>query len=334
MDIERITEAANSFLQELTDDQREKASFDISDRSWRLWSNPEFLINDRGLRLERLSDSLVAKIDSVLKATLSPEGYQKATSSRRINAFLGELCYATGIMNELSYNFLLFGTPSTTQPWGFSLYGHHLCLAVYLCERQIVIAPTFCGAEPNVIDEGLYKGTRIMEAERSSALKLMQSFTQPEKEQTQLFKSMEDPCMNEGRVHFADERHLGGAFQDNRIVPYEGLNLGSINQEQKEMLRNVLDSFHLWLPQPARNNRLEEIFQHLDQTYFCWIGGYEVGDAFYYRIQSPVVFVELDHHKGVWLSNQQPKPFHIHTIVRMPNQGDYGNALRPADKKL
>ena len=26
----------------------------------------------------------------------------------------------------------------------------------------------------------------------------------------------------EGRRHFADNLHLGGAFQDNRVVPYEG----------------------------------------------------------------------------------------------------------------
>ena len=26
-----------------------------------------------------------------------------------------------------------------------------------------------------------------------------------------------------GRRHFADNLHLGGAYQDNRIIPYEGI---------------------------------------------------------------------------------------------------------------
>ena len=45
---------------------------------------------------------------------------------------------------------------------------------------------------------------------------------------------------------------------------------------------------------------------------------------FYYRIQSPVVFIEFDHHAGVFLTNAEPAKFHVHTIVRTPNGNDYG----------
>jgi hypothetical protein len=47
-------------------------------------------------------------------------------------------------------------------------------------------------------------------------------------------------------------------------------------------------------------------------------------NAFYYRIQSPVVMIEFDHHKGVVLNNPTPEKFHVHTIVRTPNGNDYG----------
>ena len=49
--------------------------------------------------------------------------------------------------------------------------------------------------------------------------------------------------------------------------------------------------------------------------------------AFYYRIQSPVVMIEFDHHKGVVLNNPEPEKFHVHTIVRTPNGNDYGMDL-------
>jgi hypothetical protein len=49
--------------------------------------------------------------------------------------------------------------------------------------------------------------------------------------------------------------------------------------------------------------------------------------AFYYRIQSPVVMIEFDQHKGVVLNNPQPEKFHVHTIVRTPNGNDYGMDL-------
>ena len=50
-------------------------------------------------------------------------------------------------------------------------------------------------------------------------------------------------------------------------------------------------------------------------------------NAFYYRIQSPVVMIEFDHHKGVVLNNPTPEKFHVHTIVRTPNGNDYGMDL-------
>lgn len=64
--------------------------------------------------------------------------------------------------------------------------------------------------------------------------------------------------------------------------------------------------------------------RHLDGTHFCWIGGTGEASPFYYRIQSPVVMIEFDHHGGVFLTNAEPEKFHVHTLVRTPNGNDYG----------
>lgn len=72
---------------------------------------------------------------------------------------------------------------------------------------------------------------------------------------------------------------------------------------------------------------MESVEQHLDDTHLAWIGGSGDDDAFYYRIHSPVVLIEYDCHQGVFLDNDQPEPFHVHTIVRTPNGGDYGRDL-------
>jgi len=78
------------------------------------------------------------------------------------------------------------------------------------------------------------------------------------------------------------------------------------------------------LPEGPLNSRLDEIGGHLDITYFCWIGGTGDDSPFYYRIQSPVIFIEFDHHAGVFLTNAEPAKFHAHVIVRTPNGNDYG----------
>jgi hypothetical protein len=48
-----------------------------------------------------------------------------------------------------------------------------------------------------------------------------------------------------------------------------------------------------------------------------------------------VLIVEFDHHAGIFLTSEEPQPFHIHTIVRAPNGGDYGmELLRRSDARL
>jgi hypothetical protein len=128
-------------------------------------------------------------------------------------------------------------------------------------------------------------------------------------------------------VHFADERHFGGAFRDNRIVPYEGIKISEFSRDQKKCLLDLIEVFLILLPPGPRKARIEDIVAHLDETRFCWIGGHGESSTFYYRVQSPVVLIEFDHHCGVFLTNENPEKFHVHTIVRTPNGNDYGNAL-------
>jgi Protein of unknown function (DUF3500) len=69
----------------------------------RKWSNPEILFNDCGLRLEFLEEKKIDLAMSIVKATLSPVGYQKVRDAMRTNHFLGELVNARPILNEFSY---------------------------------------------------------------------------------------------------------------------------------------------------------------------------------------------------------------------------------------
>ncbi|TID06869.1 hypothetical protein CH35J_001037 [Colletotrichum higginsianum] len=327
--IQDIVDAANAVLSQLDDNQKAVLSYHIDSPEWRSWSNPEFLLSDKGLRLDELSPTLRDGILKVLEATLSPEGYAKARGAMRINGFLGELVEAPSICNEYSYNFVLFGAPSTTRPWGFSFYGHHLCLNIFLYGGQIVASPWFTGAEPNLIDEGPHKGTRILETEERLGLQLMQSLPEDLQQKAQTYKLLKDPAMPKGRWNHDDQRHLCGAYRDNRVVPYEGVLVADMSPEQQRLVVGILEQYLIYLPRRARDIRIDHAKSFFGETYFSWIGGFGNSDPFYYRIQSPVVLVEFDHHSGVFLTNIEPAKFHIHTLLRTPNAGDYGMALRP-----
>ncbi|KAK9454015.1 hypothetical protein V1511DRAFT_512455 [Dipodascopsis uninucleata] len=312
----------------LSTSDTKKLCYPFDSREWRSWSNPEFYISQKGIRLDEVSPEVQNAVHNILRTTLSPEGYEKALAAMKINHFLGELVQGQKVMNIHSYNFVLFGEASEERPWGFSCYGHHLCLNVMLYRSQIVVAPFFTGAEPNLIDDGPYNGARICYVEEQIGLELMQSLSPEDQAKAQIFKELRDPAMPEDRWNRDDQRHLCGAYRDNRIVPYEGVLVDYFTAQQKDMVLKIVEQFLLYLPLKSRMLKLEDVKDFFSETYFCWIGGFNDDDAFYFRIQSPVIIVEFDHHSGVFLANEEPKKFHIHTILRYPNAGDYGYALR------
>ena len=73
--------------------------------------------------------------------------------------------------------------------------------------------------------------------------------------------------------------------------------------------------------------RHTEVEAHLDETWFSWYGGTDDESPFYYRVHSPVILIEFDHHPGVAFDNEVPSRHHVHTVVRTPNGGDYGTDL-------
>ncbi|KAL9090834.1 MAG: hypothetical protein Q9159_001775 [Coniocarpon cinnabarinum] len=316
VEIENIVASAQKLMGLLDDAQRTKLCYHVDSPAWRTWSNPEFLFSNKGIRLDEVDQLLQDAALNVLKASLSPEGYDKARSAMRVNHFLGELCNGSRVMNEYSYNIVFFGKPSTSEAWGWSFYGHHLCLNAFFSGRQVVLSPWFTGAEPNEIDRGPHAGLKIMRREETAGLKLMQQLGTDLQRKAQLFKLMKDPSMPRGRWNHDDQRHLLGAYQDNRIVPNEGVRVGEMGLEQQALVLDILDAYLLYLPKRSREMQLDRCRGFFDETFFCWIGGFSNSDPFYFRLQSPVMIVEFDHHSGVFLANEEPAKFHIHTILR------------------
>jgi hypothetical protein len=316
--------AARNVLNVCSDEERAKVRFAIDAPNWRMWSNPELYINRYGLRMDELGKPLRDAILGVLRASLSQRGFEKARACMLMNEFLGQLVGGPRVLNQYSYNFSLFGEPSATLPWGWQLHGHHLALNCLVIGKHLVISPTFMGAEPNLIDEGPHAGLTIFNDEEYSGLRLMQSLPAALRDRAQIYKQMYDPAMPPGRFHPADQRHLGGAFHDNRIIPYEGVAGAELAPPHRAHLLELCAMFIEYLPRGALNARMAEIERHLDATHWCWIGLYGDEDPYYFRIQSPVIMCEFDHHSGVFLTNREPAKCHIHTIVRAPNGNDYG----------
>ena len=117
-------------------------------------------------------------------------------------------------------------------------------------------------------------------------------------------------------------------FKDNIVVPYDGLPVAAMTPAQREQLFDLIALYTDRLPgghaQASAWTKSGNIF---DRTVFAWIGEFDPVSPFYYRIYSPVIFIEFYHQPGVALPNTGYNRRHAHALVRTPNGNDYGREL-------
>lgn len=304
-----------------------KMRYAITANEWRCWMNPEFYFARYGIRLEEHSPRLREAVLSLIQSSLSEKGYEKVLNCMRINAFLGDLVHARHLMNEGSYNFILFGEPSIAQPWGWSIWGHHLSLCVFVLADQMVVSPCFFGCEPRQIDTGPFAGVEVFSEQMHLAIQLMKTLSPGNCKTAILFDDLEHPDLPAGLPHPADGRNLAGAYEDNRIIPHGGVQVSQFSPSEREALLKLIECTLDFLPEGPLGAKMGDVMSHLDRTSFLWIGGYSENDPFHFRIHSPVLIYEFDNECGMYLTNTKPGRFHVHTVVRTPNGNDYGKEL-------
>ncbi len=324
--VAQMVAAAEELFVRCGPEEAEKLRYAVDAPEWQTWANPEFMQFDTGLRLEFTSEQVRRAALDLVRASLSEEGYELTRAMMKINGFLGEVVGLETILGEFSYNFAVYGTPHAEEPWGWQLYGHHCALNCLVVAGRMSLAPVFHGAEPNEIDAGPDAGLRAFDDRVDAGYRVMEALTDEQRAQAVVFADMVDAAMPDGRVHPGDERHLAGAFQDNRVIPYEGVRVSELAPDAQAAVLDFVATYLITLPEGPRAAKEREVREHLGDSWFSWIGGTEPGEVYYCRFQSPVLIVELDHHCGVFLDYDVPQRFHVHTVMRVPNGNDYGRA--------
>ena len=255
--------AAGALLATLDDAGRARISHPVDAVEWQTWANPEFMQFDTGLRLEFQPPAVREAALGLMRASLSDEGYRLAHGMMLINGFLGETVELETILNEYSYNIALYGEPDLQAPWGWQLFGHHCAVNCLVVDGRMVLSPLFLGAEPNAIDDGPNAGVTSFTERIELGTALMAELPAELRRQATVYEQMVDPAMPPGRVHPGDERHLAGAFQDNRIIPIEGIAVADMPSAAQELVMAISEQFVLPLPAGPRAARLREIREYI-----------------------------------------------------------------------
>lgn len=315
---EPVREAATDLLAVLSTEQRNRTQFPVDDSEWRKWMNQHFYIR-QGVGLDEMDSNQRNAAFILLRASLSARGLKLSRDIMKLNRTLGEL-NDNNIeeYNEWLYWITVMGEPSTTEPWGWQLDGHHLIVNYLVLGDQVVMSPFFIGSEPVNAEAGKYAGTVILQDEQNQGLTVLQSLNDVQRKAAILEVSKEG------------NNNLGEAFKDNFVLNYAGTPVSSFSDEQVAQLTKLIDLYVSNMDDGHARIKMEEVRAHFDDTYFAWIGGTDEDSVYYYRIHSPVILIEFDHQKPANLRHLYPpvpNRQHIHAVVRTPNGNDYGKDL-------
>jgi Protein of unknown function (DUF3500) len=319
IDTAPLIAATNRFIAALTTEQRQNSLFPVDDLEWRRWANMS-IYKRQGIAFDEMDATQKQVAWAMLDSALSLKGLTLAQDIMHLNETLGELNNNNFVeFGEGKYWLTLMGEPSSSEPWGWQLDGHHLTLNFFVQGDQIVMTPAFWGSEPAVATAGKYAGTRIMDAEQTKALALIRSLDSELQTAAILYTSK------------TGNNIMTEAWSDNVVLENAGVEVARFNPAQKAALIDLIGLYIGNMESPLAENRMAEITAHLDETHFAWIGATEDQSVFYYRIQNPVLVIEFDHQAPVGLTQYYPRgvPYreHVHSTVRTPNGNDYGKDL-------
>ena len=309
-----LVDAAANFLAALDERQRDAVRFDVGGEIWRTWSNIHRNLMRHGLCLVELTVAQRELAYALLRAGVGARAYVTARNAMRLNEHLAELTGLPEEFGEYFYWISIFGKPSAREPWGWQIDGHHCNVNCFVLGDQVVLTPTLLGSEPVLAESGVYKGTTVLREEEAKGWAFMDTLTPDQRAKATI--GMDLPF----------DGYASG-FKDNIVVAYEGLPYSGMSERQREHFVDLISLYTDRLPPSHARSRLDEVRRTLDHAVFAWIGAFDPVSPFYYRIHSPVIFVEFYHQPGVALPNTGYNRRHAHATVRTPNGNDYGREL-------
>jgi uncharacterized protein DUF3500 len=293
-----LASRANAFLATLPAPMKAKAQYKLNDDERFNW---HFVPKSRnGVSFRDFNDTQRSAALSLLQASLSEQGYTKATDIIALENVLREVENRQPddkYRDPLNYYLTIFGTPGEKNAWGWRFEGHHIALNFSSVNNSIESStPSFFGSNPGTVLSGNEKGKQILKAETELGFRLIGS-------------------LNSGQLKQA----LFSESPLNEIISYNnrkaeklsptGISYDALNTEQKSVFMKLLDVYVKNYEFGFSQKLMEKIKKAgIENLSFAWAGSLHPGSGYYYRIQGPMLLIELD--------NTQNNANHIHSVVR------------------
>ncbi|MDH4089513.1 MAG: DUF3500 domain-containing protein [Cyclobacteriaceae bacterium] len=293
-----LVRTANTFLSSLPTDLRAKAQYELSDDERLNW---HYIPKERnGVPLRELNTVQRNAALDLLRSSLSLQGFQKATAIMALENVLIEVENRgpnDTFRDPLNYYFTIFGNPSKDSPWGWRFEGHHIALNFSSSNNRIESStPSFFGSNPGIVLQGKEKGKQVLKEETELGHKLVNALTAKQLE-TALISETPLPEIVSANSRKAMPLNPGG------------LSYAAMTDQQKDMLMKLLEVYVQNYELGFSHKLMEKIQKAgIEKLSFAWAGSLKAGEGHYYRIQGPMLLIELD--------NTQNNANHVHSVVR------------------
>ena len=295
--------AADAFISSLSADQRAKAAFSFEDDQRYDW---HFIPRARkGVSFKELGPDQRLLGNALMSAGLGQRGLIKVATIMSLETILRELEQGKGPVRDPELYFLsIFGDSRSASRWAWRVEGHHVSLNFTLIGgKHIATSPAFLGANPAEVLQGARKGLRALEPEEDLARTLVKSLDDKQRAQAVVSQS-------------APADILSTNLRKAEPLKPAGLQTSKLGQKQQDILMTLLNEYASRHAPDIAAAKLDRVrAAGLTNIFFAWAGGFEKGQAHYYRIQGPSFLIEYD--------NIQNNANHIHTVWRDFNS-DFG----------
>ncbi len=262
-----------------------------------------------GRRYSEMTPEQQQATRNLLDAALSSLGQEQINAIMQLEIVTRELegrDSTDDFRHPGKYFLAFFGLPDAVEPWGWHFEGHHVSLNFTIVGQQVSVTPHALGSNPALVKEGPEAGTEIFKEEQAQGRALVKLLNENQLEQA--WYSMEAPM------------EVLGGFENKTMAPIQhriGLPVTEMNDEQQAYLEQLIRLNMGRLEAELAEVEMQRLIDAggLDSLYFVWMGGLEVGDAHYYRIEGPTFILEYD--------NAQNNANHVHVVWRNPTN-DFG----------
>ena len=324
--IQKLLVGVIGLLDTFSAEQRAAALFDFDDPrrlDWDIIPKPDRV----GVSMHNLDRHQKVVLLDLVRLTVSHEVFTKILAIMQLEHVLrAREAEFLGVGAPLwrtsdSYFLSIFGRPGFEDTWSLRFLGHHVCLNVTIVgQRWISTTPSALGQQP-VIGAGVLSP---LARDEGLGFDLLASLDESQRTEAVIhdvapadFVTRQVPHI--GALEYPDHYDLGmPQYQittaDRKALVFHrdepaGIRADRLTDSQQRILTDLVNTYLDRLPaRAAADYRAQLDSEGPASVSFGWAGGSEAGTPHYYRVQTPVLLIEL--------VNAVDGGNHIHSVIR------------------